>query len=459
LRVDTEEITIGGKRILVFHVPSRPLGMPLHKDGRYLMRSGESLVAMSPDQLQRIFAETGPDYSAEICPNADVNDLDEAAINVFRDRWYRKSGIPQISTMEVAQLLEDSELTTNGCLTYAALILLGTHKAMGRHLAQAEVIWEFRSTQEQIPSNKRLEFRRGFLTYHNELWNQINAYNSQTSVREGLFRRDIPTFNEDAVREAVLNAVCHRDYRFAGSIFTKQFPKRLEVTSPGGLPQGITLANILERQSPRNRRLAVACERCGLVERSCQGMDRIYDTSLREGKGLPDFTGTDEHEVVLSMRGEVIDAPFLQLMNHAENHGITLSVRHLRTLDSIQHSHGAESCNPEIVRHLIDIGLVERVGRGKSGRLILSRGMYGYLGEPGSYKRYKGLDRETNKELLLKHIRTCGKQGANLFEFRQVLPQLTDGQIRYLVDELRKDGLVIRIGWANTSRWIPAELA
>ncbi len=273
-------------------------------------------------------------------------------------------------------------------------------------------------------------------------------------MREGLFRRDILAFNEDAVREAVLNAVCHRDYRLGGSVFIKQYPTRLIVTSPGGLPPGVTISNILERQSPRNRRLAEACAKCGLVERSGQGMDRIFDASLREGKGLPDFSGTDEHEVVLTMRGDVIDAPLVGLLQLADQHGIVLGVHHLVTLETIHRNREPENCDAELVRRLIEVGLVERVGRGKHSRLILSRGMYSYLGEAGSYTRYKGLDRETNKQLLLKHIASSGKRGARLSEFRQVLPQLTDPQIRYLVSELRKQGKVQRMGWANQSSWM-----
>ena len=81
----------------------------------------------------------------------------------------------------------------------------------------------------------------------------------------------IPTFNESVVREAILNAVSHRNYQLAGSVFIRQFPDRLVIESPGGLPNGISLDNILDRQIPRNRRIAEILALCGLVERSGQG--------------------------------------------------------------------------------------------------------------------------------------------------------------------------------------------
>lgn len=76
--------------------------------------------------------------------------------------------------------------------------------------------------------------------------------------------KKIATFNERVVREAILNAVSHRNYQFGGSIFVRQFRDRLVVESPGGLPFGITLDNILDRQLPRNRRIAEILSLCGI---------------------------------------------------------------------------------------------------------------------------------------------------------------------------------------------------
>lgn len=94
---------------------------------------------------------------------------------------------------------------------------------------------------------------------------------------------DVPTFDEVQVREALLNAVAHHDYRLGGSVFVRQFAQRLEVVSPGGFPPGITMANALDRQSPRNRRLAEALARCGLIERSGQGMNLMFERAIRQG--------------------------------------------------------------------------------------------------------------------------------------------------------------------------------
>ena len=99
------------------------------------------------------------------------------------------------------------------------------------------------------------------------------------------------------MREAILNAVSHRNYQLGGNIFIRQYPRRLEIDSPGGLPLGITVENILDRQNPRNRRVAEILTKCGLVERSGQGMNLIYEELIKQSKPSPDFTRTDAYRV------------------------------------------------------------------------------------------------------------------------------------------------------------------
>lgn len=114
------------------------------------MRAGESLVPMTPDMLKRIFAEAGPDFSAEICTGATLADLDPQAIGNLRMLWRRKSGNAALDRLDPDQSLADAELVVDG-VTYAALVLLGTRQELGKHLAQAEVIFEYRASPASIP--------------------------------------------------------------------------------------------------------------------------------------------------------------------------------------------------------------------------------------------------------------------------------------------------------------------
>lgn len=125
--------------------------------------------------------------------------------------WQRKTPGLDLTARPVGQLLADAELLVGSNVTYAALSLLGTRQALGRHLAQAEIVFEYRSNETPGPAADRREFRCGFLPALDEIWQLVNLRNDLQHFQQGLFVWDVPTFNERAVREAVLNAVSHRD--------------------------------------------------------------------------------------------------------------------------------------------------------------------------------------------------------------------------------------------------------
>jgi ATP-dependent DNA helicase RecG len=268
-RIPVEELRLPEGRVVIVHVPARLPGTAWQIDGRYYKRAGDDLAPLSDHELRGMFAETGPDFSAQPCPEATLADLAPESVAVFRDRWAQKSADPRKGDWSDAETLRNAELLVEGDrVSYAALILLGTRAVLGRCLPQAELIFEYRSSEAAGPAADREEYREGFLAWQDKLWRKINLRNDRQSYQDDFFRMDLPTFDEVPVREAVLNALAHRDYRLGGSVFVRQYAKRLEVVSPGGLPPGITPENIIDQQNPRNRRLAEALAKCGLIERS-----------------------------------------------------------------------------------------------------------------------------------------------------------------------------------------------
>ncbi len=454
LKVQTEEVQHPDGRVLVFHVPSRPIGIAVDVAGKYWMRAGEDLRQMTQDELKRIFLEGSPDFSAEICAKAALAELDVKALERFVKVWDEATPASHRSRSLLKQRLEDAELMLNGKLTYAALIMFGTRAALGKHLAQAEIIFEYRSSETSIPYQQREEFRQGFFTVLDEVWNLINLRNEVQHYEDGLFVRQIPTFNERVVREAILNAVTHRDYRLAGSIFIRQFPRKLEVVSPGGLPIGITLENILNRQSPRNRRIADACARCRLVERSGQGIDLIYRNLIEEGKPVPDFANTDDYQVSITLHGEVQNPQFLRFLERiGREHQASFDTADLIVLDRLQRDEEVSDALKPRLNYLLEQGVVERIGRGRGVRYILSKRFHSFLGRAGRYTRAKGLDRETHKELLVRHISEVEPEGARLSDLQDVLKELSRRQLQGIVKELREAGRIRLAGSTRGSRW------
>jgi len=456
LNIDFSIVNHPNGRVLIFHVPTHPIGNPVKYKGIYWQRQGDSLIAMSEDRLRGIFAETGHDFSADICTSITMDDLDTVAIENFRKRWINKSGNQGLTTLTQEQLLNDAEALVDGGLTYAALILFGTRKALGRHLAQAEVIFEYRASDASGPAQQRVELRQSFFSFFDELWDLINLRNDIQHFQSGLFILDIPTFSERVVREAVLNAVSHRDYQLGGSVFIRQHPRRLVLESPGGFPVGITEQNILDRQLPRNRRIADIFAKCGLVERSGQGMNLMFELSIQESKPTPDFMGTDQYQVVLNLNGEVQDPRFLQFLEKVGRETLSL----FNTADFLLLDHIHRECRvPDQLQNrlqpLVEKGVVERFGRGRGVKYILSRRYYKMVDEKGAYTRKKGLDRETNKALLLKHIKENRYSGSRLKELMQVLPALSNDQVQTLIKELKADGKIYKTGATRSALWYP----
>ena len=456
-RIPVEELRLPEGRVLVVHVPPRLPGTAWQIDGRYLKRAGDELTSLGDAELKAIFAETGTDFSAEICPGAALGHLSPEGIGLFRARWAQKSGDARKASWGDAQTLANAELLGDGGgVTYAALLLFGTRPALGQHLAQAELVFEYRSSEASGPAAERHEYREGFFAWHNDLWARIDKRNERQPYRDGLFVMDVPTFDEAQAREALLNAVAHRDYRLGGSIFVRQFARRLEVVSPGGLPPGITPANVLDQQNPRNRRLAEALTRCGLIERSGQGMNMMFERAIRQGKALPDFAGTSGHEVRLSLPGQVGDPAFVRFMERlGEETLLGFSTHDFLVLDHLHREQPLNDALRSRLPRLVEMGAIETSGRGKGVRHLLSQRLYEALGAKGAYTRRMGLDRDTNKALLLRHVERNAASGATMDEFRQVLPSLGRSEIQVLLRELSAAGLLHARGRTRAARWHP----
>lgn len=453
LRIEAYDISHPHGRVVVFTAPARPLGMPIPVDGGYWMRAGEDLVPMTPDMLRRIFAEAGPDFSAETCPGANLADLDPVAINQFRERWIRTSGLQALANRPAERLLRDAELLVDAGVTYAALILLGTRQALSRYLAQAEVIFEYRSTSRPGPANQREEFRQGFLLFYDRLWELIDLRNDLQHFQHGMVMHPVPTFSETSVREAVLNAVGHRDYRHPGSVFVRQSSRRIEIVSPGGFPPGITAENILDQQLPRNRRIAETFARCGLVERSGQGADRMLEECVRHGKSFPDFSRTDDHQVWLTLDGEIKYEGFLRFIESIGQERLaSLDAHDFLILGLVVRGKTIPAALRDRLPQLLELGIVERIARGK---VVLSHRFYPATGARAAAIQKRETAREQSKADLFELINESKATGVAMEALLAVTPSLSRSSVKRVLDELRQEGRVHPVGTRRSVRWFP----
>jgi ATP-dependent DNA helicase RecG len=184
----------------------------------------------------------------------------------------------------------------------------------------------------------------------------------------------------------------------------------------------------------------------------------MFEESVKQSKRLPDYTRSDDFQVALALHGEVRDPLFLKYLEKlGEERLQSFGTDHFLVLDQIHSDRPVPDGLRPVLNELVEMGAVERTGRGRGTRYLLSHRFYELAGKKGHYTRKRGLDRNTNKALLLKHLEHCRTNGARLNELHQVLPAESKATIQNMLRELKADGAVRVEGKTRGSRWFPKE--
>ena len=442
IRIDFQIYQTEDGRVLVFDVASRPSGLPVQTKGIAWWRDGESLVPMPEDIRRKIYMELENDFSSKICPNATIDDLNTNAINKFRLKWRDHTRNNRLTSLSDEQLLRDCGAITDEGVTYAAIILFGNRKILQSQLPHAEVVFEYRSKETAGPAAQREEFQEGFFTYDDRIWELVNLRNDEQHYRDKLYRHPVLTFNEDVVREAVLNAVSHRDYQRGGSIFVRQYQNRLVIESPGGFPHGITVENILNRQNARNRLIANIFRLCGLVERSGQGMNLIYEMAIKEAKPLPDFSGSDSFFVMLTLRGKIINSDMLTLIKKIGDERLeAMTTDDYLLLSALFTGKGLAEIELSRFEHLAELEIVKYTERGvelANGGVILAIGGPSAVAADGP-----PIDSDDKTHQILNFIVNNGNAASAQLANHTGLSQR---RVREILNTLISDGLIVKVG-------------
>jgi len=380
------------KRVIIFNVPSRPIGKMLKFEGVPLMRTGESLREMSDAEIFKILSEQEPDFSAKPCDGLTMDDLDPEAIKVMKQKYAEKNENPGFESVSDEQALGDLDLLVEGKLNYAALVLLGKTKAIRKYLPQNNVVIEYRNDPASIQYDDRIEIQQPLFLAIDEIWAYINqpTLNPQVHISENAYIFDIKLFNKETIREAVLNAITHRSMIVQNDVVIKQSPGELTITNAGGFPIGVDKSNVLTVNStPRSKRLAEVLQKTGLVEKSGQGVDKMFTNCVMEAKPLPDFSATDDYQVSLKFRTEIRDVPFLvyirqEQAKRPQHH--KLNVFQLIAIYNVCFGDGIE-VKQDVVYGLVEEGLLLKT---KSGKVSMAKGYKKLVTEIGRNDRVNG---------------------------------------------------------------------
>ncbi|MFC4452969.1 ATP-binding protein [Deinococcus sonorensis] len=368
-----------GPRQLYVYVPQAPylLAAP---DGSVLSWDGQQLVPVTPAQAQ---PQAQQDYTATVPPTASLADLDPLEVARLRSTSQKGdlSALPDLDFLRELGLLveERGEWRPN----LACILLAGTPRALRSHLPQAEVCYYHHPTLDPEFSFRE-DLRRPLVSAVSRLAELIQARNRFTPVQVGLFRIEVWDYDEAVYREALLNALTHRDYQLRDVVHVHQHPDRLEISNPGGLPGGITPGNILRHQPKRrNPLLAEVLSRLGLVERAGVGVDKMYQLMLRHGKEPPEFTSYSD-AVSLSLHNPGFDQQFVRFVARKQEEMQTLSLDMLIVLSRLGREGEAtreqlsralqlpEDRTPRLLQMMQDRGLLESSGRGRERLYHLS---------------------------------------------------------------------------------------
>jgi ATP-dependent DNA helicase RecG len=446
IRVKIEELEEDDKRVVVISVPSRPVGKLLKFEGVPLMRTGESLRNMSDEEMFAILSEQEPDFSAKICEGLTVDDLDDSAIQKMKESYAHKQNNSHFLSLSKEQLLTDLKLSAGKNLNFAALILLGKREIIQQKLPQSKIIWEYRNTESQIHHDARENIEEPLFIGIDKIWQLINqpTLNRKHPVQSGAYIFDLYDFNEAVVREAILNAIAHRDYTITSETVVKQYPAKITINNPGGFPKGVTIDNLITVSStPRNRLITEILEKTGLVERSGQGVDKIFSITLSEGKNYPDYSESDSYQVSLTLKSEIVDKAFHIFINQyqiSDKHP-KLGVEQILTLSKIRDGL-FQQLKPEITVQLEEMGLIQRVS-GHTNRFTLSEDYNTLIDENAKIGNYVVKEVE---QLLLAIQGNTLKIGAIEKHLEEYLNR---NQLKYLTGKLVDDDILTKSGSGN----------
>ena len=435
---------VTNKRVLVIEIPGRPTGKVFKFEDVALMRVGEELKPMDDKTYISIIQEQEPDFSEQYCEEASIDDLDPNAISILKEKYALKQKNPSFNSLSDRQALSDLHLINGEKVTNAAVLLVGKETFLNKVFPQAKVMLEYRGTEAQINFDNRIPFGQPFFLLIDKLWETINLRNGSFPVREGSYIFDIPFFNEDVIREIVNNAFAHRDYRRNSEIVIKQYPHKLAIQNAGGFPQGVNLDNLLTVPStPRNRLLADVLSKTGVVERSGQGMDKIFLYTLSEGKPAPDYSHSDDFTVTGVLFATVKDKAFAMYVQGLQKElpdDKKLTVFDVLAMCEVRDG-AKHPTDRQIAQKLEQMGYLEKHGKTNAQYYILPRAYYELSGDIAKYSLLTDWDIHQVWNIIYPFLMKYGK--AKKSDFVTLCGcYLSDKQLRRFIDELKSKGML-----------------
>lgn len=441
-------IEIDGKRILMFKIPASPRNIVMKWKGIAYGRDGESLKPLNQSKQDEIRRQTpAPDWSAEIVPDATIDDLDEVAIAKAR-KMFKKvhSRIPaeEVNRWSTEEFLSKCELMVNDKLTRAAIILLGKMFSDSKlRPAVAEVTWTLRDEKQDVVDYEH--FSVPFILTVDEILAKIHNLTLREMPGGTLFPDTMKQYDDYTIREALHNCIAHQDYTLRQRINFVENPGFLYYANGGSFIPG-TLENALATNGPqrffRNACLCKAMVHFNMIDTVSRGIKKMFTEQMERRFPMPDYEiDNEKKEVAVRIYGNAINERYTKLLKDND----TLTLHDCISLDAIQKGHRIDD---EIAQDLLKRGLIE----GEAPNYIISLGVAKASRQLPQYTKVRGLERDKIKHMILQYIQNAGADGAKrdaILEYLQgTLPgrntrEQNSDLIRNILREMGKENIIV----------------
>ena len=348
-------------------------------DGKYYVRVHDECKPIPPDEMARLAADKNAFvWEEQITKKVPASQYDESKrINFLREVRNSQRVSSFIKEMSDDEILDFYFIQKNGYLTNLGILWIGKRNDRASLLYPPAIqVIRFDDKDEKVWKLLLDDYFANPKELLEKVLNDVPDWQESVEVSEGMFRKNIPFFPIEVVRELVVNALVHRTYTTRGDVFINIYPDRMEIHSPGRLPFGVTPKNILSQSIRRNEHLSKVFYDLGLMEKEGSGYDLVYAKLLGSGKPLPTVIETNERVTVI-VKKQFVSKEVVRLMDKASNE-FTLKQKELISLGLLaqQQSYTALEIssilnqNEEVglrnwLGRLIDLELVIKTGKGK----------------------------------------------------------------------------------------------
>lgn len=434
--------------------------LPVYAHNKAWQRIEDSLVELTTERMnvildEPIFGET--DWSAQIVPDATIDDLDEVAIAKAR-KMFKKvhSRIPEseVNAWDIQTFLGKCGLTRNGSITRAAIILLGKYEsAFKLRPVVAQVTWTRRDANQDVVDYEH--FTVPFILTVDEILSKIENLTLREMPGGTLFPDTMKQYDDYTIREALHNCIAHQDYTMQQRVNFVENPGYLYYSNAGTFIPG-TLENALRNEESqtyfRNECLCKAMVDFNMIDTVSRGIKKMFNEQWRRHFPMPDYEiDAAKKKVVVRIYGNEINKRYTDLLK-TDN---TLSLWDCISLDAVQKG---RFIHEDVAKDLLNRGLIE----GDAPNYTISLGVAKATRQLQGYTKQKGLDKDKIKQMVLQYLKNAGSDGAKrdgIYEYiKDVMPQAKtrEQQLRILGDILNALS-VDKLIFANGRTWFLKE--